>query len=341
MITKPTPQRMLRGHLPQRVNTRAAGSAEHYAFLTERLQPRDRWLARMLHEHKVFTSHQITQLAWPSIRAANLRLLQLYRWRIVDRFQPFITFGSAPMHYVLDVAGATTLAHEDGLSPKDLNYRHDREIGRALSLQLAHTIGTNGIFTTLIARARQPHATGTVTAWWSETRCAHHFGDIVRPDAYGRWQEHGREVEWFLEFDFGTEPLPRLAAKLTAYERLATNTGITTPILIWLPTTRREASARAALTTALGSLDRPELVPVATTATDLAPTADALDPTIARWAVLKPQHESGRQPLIALTQTVALRPPTPAGQAASTSLPTGLAPPSPMPPNQPTYPLRR
>ncbi|MEX5712780.1 replication-relaxation family protein [Parafrankia sp. FMc6] len=29
----------------------------------------------------------------------------------------------------------------------------------------------------------------------------------VRPDAYGRWPHGGVTVEWFLELDYGTEPL--------------------------------------------------------------------------------------------------------------------------------------
>lgn len=350
MITNPPSQRALRGHLPQRIAPRAAATAEHHAHLAQRLQPRDRWLARMLFEHKVFTSHQITQLAWPSVRAANLRLLQLYRWRVIDRFQPFVTVGSAPMHYVLDIAGATALAHEDGLDLKDLNYRHDREIGRAYSLRLAHTTGTNGVFTALIARARHTDASDRVTAWWSEARCAHHFGDVVRPDAYGRWQEADREIDWFLEFDFGTEALPVLASKLIGYEHLATTTTIITPILVWLPTARRETAARRALATALRALDRPHLVPLATTSSDLLDPTQALDPALARWLPIGAPRDPGRLRLIDLTRAwPGLSTPTagsainaPSSRSGTTATtPAGLLPPSPMPPDQPSYQLRR
>jgi Replication-relaxation len=348
VITNPTPQCALRGHLPQRIAPRAAATAEHHAHLAPRLQPRDRWLARMLFEHKVFTSHQIAQLAWPSVRAANLRLLQLYRWRVIDRFQPFVTLGSAPMHYVLDIAGATTLAHEDGLDLKDLDYRHDREIGRAYSLRLAHTTGTNGIFTALIARARHANISGHLTAWWSETRCARHFGDVVRPDAYGRWHEADRELEFFLEFDFGTENLPTLASKLIGYERLATTTSIVTPVLVWLPTTRRETGARRALATALCALDRPHLVPLATTSSDLLDPTRALDPTAARWLPIGAPRDPGRLRLIDLTRAWPTVSPPSASSANSkpsprtaTTTPSGLLPASPMPPDQPSYGLKK
>jgi hypothetical protein len=349
MITNPTPQRTLRGHLPPRATPRAATTAEHHARLAARLQPRDRWLARMLFEHKVLTSHQIAQLAWPSLRAANLRLLQLYRWRVLDRFQPFVTVGSAPMHYILDIAGATTLAHETGIDLAHLGYRHDREAGRAYSLRLAHTIGTNGFFTTLVAHARHTPATSALTAWWSETRCARHFGDIVRPDAYGRWREHGREIEWFLEFDFGTEDLATLAGKLPGYQSLATTTGITTPVLVWLPTTRRETGARRALLSALRTLDRPHSVPVATTSADLTQPPPPRPPPHPRRRPLSTGPDTGRLRLIDLLRAWPHLPP-PATQPGTTASPTPpalppgphhLTPPPPMPPAQPPYPLRK
>lgn len=55
---------------------------------------------------------------------------------------------------------------------------------------------------------------------------------MVRPDAYGRWREDGHQVEFFLEFDIGTENLGKLGRKLHGYEKLATATGITTPVLV-------------------------------------------------------------------------------------------------------------
>ncbi|MFC0105531.1 replication-relaxation family protein [Kibdelosporangium aridum] len=50
----------------------------------------------MLFEHKVLTTHQIIDLAFPSRRSANQRLLNLYSWRVVHRFQPYLTTGSSP-----------------------------------------------------------------------------------------------------------------------------------------------------------------------------------------------------------------------------------------------------
>src|SRR5437899_641847 len=153
MISNPTPQRALRGSMPQRPTPRVAASGAHHAHIARRLTPRDRWLARMLHEHTVLTSRQIAELAFPSLHAANERLLPLYRWRIVDRFQPFIGPGTAPMHYVPDTTGATVLAFEDGLNPDQVGYRHDPTMGVASSLPLAHTVAVNGFSTALDAPA--------------------------------------------------------------------------------------------------------------------------------------------------------------------------------------------
>jgi hypothetical protein len=166
MITNPPQQRALGRHTPTRPAARTVAAGDHQAFLAARLTPRDRWLARMLAEHRVLTTHQIIQLAWPTRRAANKRLPDLYHWRIVDRFQPLLPVGSAPCHYVLDIAGATMLAHEDGLDLSDTGYHHDRAIGIAHSLRLAHTIAVNSFFTALVAHARTPTTTGTLTASW-------------------------------------------------------------------------------------------------------------------------------------------------------------------------------
>lgn len=271
MITNPTRQRSLRGHKPTRPTPRSANTADHQAVLAWRLTPRDRWIIRMLHEHRVLTAHQITALAFPSFRSGRQRMRELYLWGVVDRFQPFVTVGTAPMHYVLAPAGAAVLAAEDGLDVKELGYRHDRAFGVAHSLRLAHTVGVAEWFTALVDRARHdPSRERTrLVAWWSETRCARHFGDLTRPDAYGRWSTQGTEVEFFLEYDFGTEVLGKLAGKLTGYAALAAATGITTPVVVWLPTARREATARRVLHRAWRELDDPSLVPVATAAADL------------------------------------------------------------------------
>jgi len=347
MITNPTRQRALRGHKPTRPTPRVANTAEHQAVLAWRLTPRDKWIARMLWEHRVLTAHQITALAFPSFRSGRMRLRELYLAGVVDRFQPFVTLGTAPMHYVLAPAGAAVLAAEDGRDVKQLGYRHDRVFGVAHSLRLAHTVGVNEWFTALVDRARHPlpGEQAALAAWWSEARCGRHFGDLVKPDGYGRWHtsdQHGdRDVEWFLEYDFGTEALAKLAGKLAGYAALAQATGITTPLLVWLPTSRREATARRLLAKAWRALDDRHSVPVATAA------ADQLDPETAHpspadevWLPLTAATGEPRRALSGLLSAWPHVPPpvspgdtatTDSDQAQPVSSPLS-PPPSPMPP---------
>ncbi|HTZ44879.1 MAG TPA: replication-relaxation family protein [Jatrophihabitans sp.] len=280
--SNPAPQRALRAHRPPRPGDRTAVSPDHLAELSHRLTARDRWLAHLLLEHRVLTSTQIVQLGFGVPRTANLRLAKLYQWRVIDRFQPYAQHGASPMHYVLDLAGAHILAAGWGLTPDDLGYRHDRALGIGHSLHLAHAVATSGIYTALVAIARHSgqhsgehaQASRRVTAWWSESRCARYFGAHVRPDGYGRWHEAGSsgssDVEFFLEYDFGTEPLAKVAGKLADYHRLAHATELVTPVLFWFPSHEREDNGRAVLATALADLGAPPghpdgLVPVATT----------------------------------------------------------------------------
>ncbi len=231
---------------------RLARGPELAASLAARLTARDRWLLRMLHEHRVLTTTQITELAFGTTRAATARLLTLYQHRAVDRFRPLAPAGSAPLHFILDEAGAQVLAAEDGITTAELGYRRDRALAIALSAQLAHTTGANGFFTALAAAARASSGQAALGCWWSERRCAAVWGDLARPDGYGRWREQfpghaAVTADFFLEFDNGTENLRRLIAKLAGYRNLAARTGIPTPVLFWLPTARREAALRARL----------------------------------------------------------------------------------------------
>lgn len=329
--------------LPGRPRTagRLARSPELAAALAARLTARDRWLLRMLHEHRVLTTTQITQLAFGTTRAATARLSTLYQHRAIDRFRPLAPAGSAPLHFVLDEAGATVLAAEDGITVADLGYRRERALAIALSAQLPHTTGVNGFFAALAVAARASGGGATLDCWWSERRCAAVWGDLARPDGYGRWHEQlpggpTPAVDFFLEFDNGTENLARVVAKLAGYRDLAARTGIATPVLFWLPTSRREAALRARLVgppprgvsdaaTAAGIPG----VPVATA----APGTAAEGPTGVAWL---PAGSHG--PRIRLGQLVPTG--TPAGTndsepgGPSATPPGGLAwyPPAPVPP---------
>jgi len=231
---------------------RLARSPQLAAALAARLTARDRWLLRMLCEHRVLTTGQITQLAFGTTRAATARLAVLYQHRAVDRFRPLAPAGSSPLHFILDEAGAMLLAAEDGITPHELGYRRDRSMAIALSPRLAHDTGANGVFTALAAAARASDGQAALECWWGERRCAAAWGESARPDGYGRWSEQApgqppAVADFFLEYDTGTEPLRRVIAKLAGYAALAARTGITTPVLFWLRSPSREAALHARL----------------------------------------------------------------------------------------------
>lgn len=330
---------------PALTSGRLARSPGLLAALAARLTARDRWLLRMLHEHRVLTTTQITQLAFGTTRAATARLLTLYQLRAVDRFRPLATSGSAPLHFVLDDAGACLLAAEDGITPGQLGHRRDRALAIALSVQLTHATGTNSVFCALAAHGRQAQ-NAALRCWWSERRCAALWGDLARPDGYGQWTEHAPAgpagTDFFLEYDTGSENLARVAAKLNGYRDLAARTGITTPVLFWLPTARREAGLRALLASTAHGRPGPQPggafpgVPVATTTPQAA--AGGSGPAGAIWL---PTGQPG--PRLRLTQAGGTRPaplPTTAtGQPADDTGPPGTGlpwhPPAPAPPPLP------
>jgi len=314
---------------------RLARSPQLAAALAARLTARDRWLLRMICEHRVLTTGQITQLAFGTTRATTARMTTLYQYRAVDRFRPLAPAGSSPLHFILDEAGAMLLAAEDGISIADLGYRRDRSMAIALSPRLAHDTGANGVFTTLAAAGRASAGQAVLECWWGERRCAAAWGECARPDGYGRWSEQApgepfATVDFFVEYDTGTEPLSRVVAKLAGYAALAARTGITTPVLFWLPGPRREAALHARLAgpppgirDAASAAQIPG-VPVATAARGASPGG----PAGAAWL---PAGSPG--PRLRLAQLAppgtALADGSPAGEA-----PGGLAwqPPEPVPP---------
>ncbi|HEX9355860.1 MAG TPA: replication-relaxation family protein [Streptosporangiaceae bacterium] len=233
--------------IPPVPDTRPRVSAALIAQLARRLTPRDHQILELVHEHQVLTTSQITDLFFDNQRVAAERLAILYQHRALDRTQPRAWKGSAPYHYVLDEAGAVVLAADRGLTRAEFRYRKDHAAAVLVSQKLGHTVGVNGFFAALAAAARRAPGTDLV-AWWPERRCAAEWQRRIRPDGYGRWRDTlpggPAETDFFLEYDTGTEPLGRVAAKLTAYTALLEATAIATPVLFWLPSPRREAGLR-------------------------------------------------------------------------------------------------
>ncbi|WP_280314854.1 replication-relaxation family protein [Nocardia wallacei] len=306
MIVRPDRQAALRAPRADQ----GSGPVSETTRLVARLTDRDRWILRMLYEHRVLTTHQLAALAFPTLKIARRRLALLHRYRVVDRFRPLRTRGSAPSHWVLARAGAGVLAAEADTDLRTLRYRPRHALDIAHSLHLAHTVGVNDWFTALATTA--PHQDARLLAWWSESRCYRLWGDLARPDSFGRlYTGPGAQLDFFLEYDLGTTSLTRVAAKLLGYAELARTTGVVTPVLVWVPTRSRETAARHALRDTAASLADPGAVPVATAAADiLDPTAAQPSPADRVWLALDATG-TGRVHLHQLTTTWPRRTPPP------------------------------
>lgn len=228
--------------------SRSAGDARFVAEVGARITERDRYLCRLLHEHRVLTTTQIADIAFTGIRRAEQRLAVLHHLAVVDRFTRRSWSGSHPYHWTLGPLGAAIHAVDEGRDPDQAGWRSDTVDKLARSQRLDHLVGTNGIFTSLLTAARHQPQRRQLVEWWSERRCAAEWGDLVRPDGYGIWIEDGYQLPFLLEYDNGTERLARLTAKLPGYTELAAVSGHPTWILFRFPSTARETNARRLLT---------------------------------------------------------------------------------------------
>lgn len=272
--------------------TRHRASPDVLHTLIRRLTPRDREIMRLVWEHRTLTTNQLARLVFSSYSTAKERLNVLYRLRALDRFRPYTGEGSAPWHYVLDAPGAEILATETDQTVKEFGYRRDRALALAYRASLDHTVGVNDFFTELAAHTRHHH---THLRWWTAAQCQAQWGDIVRPDAAGRWTETDRQVRFYLEHDTGTETLRRLAEKIDAYAELRRVTSHRGIVLFWLPSERRERNVRARI---------PQPVVPAATAVHGTHPADAV------WARLD-DPSAHRYRLSELTADTVVQPPLP------------------------------
>ncbi|MFE7276824.1 replication-relaxation family protein [Streptomyces sp. NPDC057623] len=216
------------------------------AALSRILTARDLWLTRLLHEHRVLTTHQIASLAYTSLRSAQRRLRTLHQHAVLDSFRPLTQTGSAPEHYTLGPAGAAVLAAHTGCDLADLGWRPSHTGRIAYSPSLGHDLGVNELLTHLAAHGRTTPETG-LSLWLSERSCARRWGDIVRPDAYAHYRNGDHLLPFFLEYDTGSQPLARVEAKLTGYAAFATAADARPALLIHTRTASRDQALRRRL----------------------------------------------------------------------------------------------
>jgi len=246
---------VLHGHSIGRTASRAAGRSggrvDKVAVALRHITERDWRLLRLLDEHGVLTTRQITTVCFGAYTTADARLRRLYRLGLLDRFRRHNQRAGTltGWHWTIGVLGARLVALVDGRSPPSPEAVARRRDALAASPRLAHLLGVNQLFVQLIGHARTHPGTG-LARWWSEQRTTEAFGQRIRPDGHGVWYADGRRVGFVVEHDTGSEPVQRLVAKLPAYARLTSAGGPAWPVLFWLPSPARAGHLAAALANA-------------------------------------------------------------------------------------------
>lgn len=270
-----------RGAKPrQRADTQPAA-----ADVANRITARDARMLRLIAEHRILTSRQLTTALFTDPGKTRQRIGVLRAAGLIETFRPPATWGS-PMHCVATAKALKLLGWSAHPAPP--TGRTQAAVAAALRPDLGHLHDVNEFFCRLLAHTRT-HPGTALEEWRSEWSTAALFPGRVRPDGFGRWRDGTAWCEFFLEYDTGTEPLGRLAAKLSGYADLMTAADTCSPVLFWLRTPGREQHLHDAL--AETGLD----VPSATAVGDPA-TADIAGP------VWKPTFAAGRHPLAALGQ---------------------------------------
>lgn len=243
---------------------------------------RDRSVIRDLERFRVLTTPQLARLHFDSFKRASARLLFLHELKVLDRFRPMREqWGSHPWHWVVGPMGAAILAGERCEDPERASrrWRGETMLAYATGQRLAHLVGVNDVYVSLAAHARRNDA--RLLDWQTEAEATKWADEVVRPDAWGTWEEDGRRVEFFLEYDRGTETLGRLVDKLGGYEKFEDHRGVSAWVLFGFTSPRRERTARGALADAT--------VPIAT-----AVLTAGTDPHDAVWLPLNAAHDSLR-----------------------------------------------
>ncbi|MFB9727293.1 replication-relaxation family protein [Haloechinothrix salitolerans] len=202
------------------------------------LTDRDRLLVRLLAEHRVLTTEQLTRVAFTSPITAQHRLARLTARGVLARFRRCLPQGSQSWRYTLGMLGVMMHAARTGHPIPRPSRITETILSLAESPRLDHLLGINDFFTRLYHDANN-HRENVLVDWWPERKIAESVGEIVRPDGYGKWQGDTRSVSFFVEYDNGTETLERLIGKFEGYRNLAM-ADINHPILFVFSEVKRQ-----------------------------------------------------------------------------------------------------
>jgi hypothetical protein len=146
-----------------------------------------------------------------------------------------------------------------GVARSHLRYVVKDDADREKDARLAHRLGVNVFFCALIEAGRATDGHGL--AKWVPERTVRTADGWIRPDGYGTFLHPSGALDFYLEYDRGTETTKQLANKLAGYIGVAgdwteQDSDDFPYVLIVVPNYRREPLAAAAFADALARFKR-------------------------------------------------------------------------------------
>ena len=229
--------------------------------LVRGLDPRERAILVAIYEHKVLVTEHLKAMFFGSVRRAQDRLRHLARRGLIETWYPPQPrgMGKASGHHTLTESGAQVVASLLGIARSELCHVVRDEEDRNQDSYLAHRLGVNEFFCALIEAGRQNDEHGL--AKWVPERTVRTSDGWIRPDGYGVFLHPNGALDFYLEYDRGTETTRQLANKLAGYIGMArdwTEQGAEhfPCVLIVVPNHRRERAVAAAFAGALARFKR-------------------------------------------------------------------------------------
>jgi Replication-relaxation len=164
----------------------------------------------------LLTEH-LKAMFFGSLRRAQDRLRNLAKRGLIESWYPPQPrgMGKASGHHTLTESGAKVVALLLGIARSELRYVIRNEENREQDSWLAHRLGVNEFFCALIEAGRKIEGHGL--AKWVPERTVRTGDGWIRPDGYGVFLRPGGALDFYLEYDRGTETTRQLANKLAGY----------------------------------------------------------------------------------------------------------------------------
>jgi hypothetical protein len=230
------------------------------------LSSRDQAVLADLRRVRLLTGRQLERLHFADLATANARgsarrrsLGRLVSLKLVTTLPRRVggeRAGSAGLVYTLDSAGQRLVAHL-AMSAHPGMRRRVRRPWPVGWLFVAHTLDVAELYVRL--REGDRHGLWRLIGFDAEPASWHRSPvGPLKPDAYATVETEGWEQHWWIEVDRGTESLPAIRRKLTAYLEAvrAGDQGPAGVVPVVLVTTATEQRA-AQVTTLIGSLPDP------------------------------------------------------------------------------------